>query len=104
MKKIELKTFSIKKLLVTILYTVIISVFIGTTALFLLSIPETIQLEMVNSMDKDSETMINNKLIRLIKKLTQKKSYMEKTIRQKEYFYTNLLVSSQQVELWRYIL
>ena len=58
MKKIELKTFSIKKLLVTILYTVIISVFIGTTALFLLSIPETIQLEMVSSMDKDSETLI----------------------------------------------
>ena len=40
------------------LYTVIISVFVGTTTLFLLSIPETIQLEMVNSMEKDSETLI----------------------------------------------
>lgn len=58
MKKLELKTFSVKKLLLTILCTVIISVFIGTTALFLLSIPEAIQLEMVNNMDKDSETLL----------------------------------------------
>lgn len=58
MKKLEFKTFSIKKLLITILYTIIISVFIGTTALFLLSIPEVIQLEVINSLDGDSETLI----------------------------------------------
>lgn len=58
MKKLEFKTFSIKKLLITILYTIIISVFIGTTALFLLSIPEVIQLEVINSLDGDSETLV----------------------------------------------
>lgn len=58
MKKLEFKTFSIKKLLVTILYIIIISVFIGTTALFLLSIPEVIQLEVINSLDGDSETLV----------------------------------------------
>lgn len=58
MKKLEFKTFSIKKLLITILYTIIISVFIGTTALFLLSIPEVLQLEVINSLDGDSETLV----------------------------------------------
>ena len=58
MKKLEFKTFSIKKLLITILYTIIISVFIGSTALFLLSIPEVIQLEVINSLDGDSETLV----------------------------------------------
>lgn len=58
MKKLEFKTFSIKKLLITILYTIIISVFIGTTVLFLLSIPEVIQLEVINSLDGDSETLV----------------------------------------------
>lgn len=58
MKKIEFKKFSIKKLLVTILYTVIISVFIGTTTLFLSSVYENTQLEIINSLDSDSETLI----------------------------------------------
>lgn len=53
----DFKTFSIKKLLTTILYTVIISVFIGTTILFLISIPEWTQAEMINYMKKDSETL-----------------------------------------------
>ena len=47
MKNLKFKTFSIKKLLTTILYTVVISVFIGTTILFLLSVPEAIQAEMI---------------------------------------------------------
>ena len=58
MKKIEFKEFSIKKLLVTILYTVIISVFIGTMTLFLSSVYENTQLEIINSLDSDSETLI----------------------------------------------
>lgn len=38
MEKLNFKTFSVKKLLKTILYTVIISVFIGTTTLFFMAI------------------------------------------------------------------
>lgn len=57
MKNLEFKTFSIKKLLTTILYTVIISVFIGTTILFLLSVPEAVQAEMIGYME-DSEIIM----------------------------------------------
>lgn len=53
-----LKTFSIKKLLLTILCTVIVSVFIGTTSLFVLSVPTWIQTEIVTGMEKDSEALI----------------------------------------------
>ena len=56
MKNLKFKTFSIKKLLTTILYTVVISVFIGTTILFLLSAPEAIQAEMIGDM-QDSENV-----------------------------------------------
>lgn len=56
MKNLEFKTFSIKKLLTTILYTVIISVFVGTTILFLSSVPEAVQAEMIGYME-DSENI-----------------------------------------------
>ena len=54
----KLKTFSIKKLLLTILCTVVMSVFIGTTSLFVLSVPIWMQTEIVTGMEKDSETLI----------------------------------------------
>jgi len=52
------KTFSVKKLLLTILCTVIISVSIGSTLLFIYMVPQRIQLEVINVMEKDSETLI----------------------------------------------
>lgn len=54
----KLKTFSVKKLLLTILCTVIVSVFIGTTILFVLAIPIWIQTEVVGGMEKKSEALI----------------------------------------------
>ena len=52
------KTFSIKKLLLTILCSVIILVFIGNIALFLDAIPSWMTLEIVSVMDEDSEVLI----------------------------------------------
>lgn len=54
----KLKIFSVKKLLLTILCTVIVSVFIGTTILFVLAIPIWIQTEVVGGMEKKSEALI----------------------------------------------
>lgn len=58
MEKLNFKTFSVKKLLKTILYTVIISVFIGTTTLFFMAILENAQLEIISNLDENSETLI----------------------------------------------
>lgn len=58
MEKLKFKTFSVKKLLKTILYTVIISVFIGTTTLFFMAILENAQLEIISNLDEISETLI----------------------------------------------
>lgn len=54
----RLKTFSVKKLLLTILCTVIVSVFIGSTIAFVGSIPEWIQLEVVSGMEEGSEALV----------------------------------------------
>lgn len=54
----KLKTFSVKKLLLTVLCTVIVSVFIGTTILFVLSVPTWLQTEIVTGLEKDSEALI----------------------------------------------
>lgn len=51
------KTFSVKKLLLTILYTVILSVFIGSTILFVGSVPQWIQSEVITGMEKGSEAL-----------------------------------------------
>lgn len=58
MKSLNFKTFSLKKLLLTVLYTVIVSVFIGTTILFVYSIPQWIQADITFGIDKDSEALI----------------------------------------------
>lgn len=58
MEKLNFKTFSVKKLLKTILYTVIISVFIGTTTLFFMAILENVQLEIISNLDENSEALI----------------------------------------------
>ena len=58
MEKLNFKTFSVKKLLKTILYTVIISVFIGTTTLFFMAILENAQLEIISNLHENSETLI----------------------------------------------
>ena len=58
MNNLKFKTFSFKKLLLTILCTAIVSVFIGTTILFIFSIPNWLQTEVVASMEKDSEALI----------------------------------------------
>ena len=52
------KTFSVKKLLLTILCTVIVSVFIGSTTLFLSSVPQWIQSEVINGMEEGSKSLI----------------------------------------------
>lgn len=56
--KEKLKTFSVKKLLITILCTVIVSTFIGSTILFLTSIPTWMYSELVSALEKDSKTII----------------------------------------------
>ena len=53
----RLKTFSLKKLLLTILCTVIVSVFIGSTILFIGSVPQWIQSEIITGMEKGSEAL-----------------------------------------------
>lgn len=59
MKNVEkLKTFSFKKLLLTILCTVIVSVFIGSTILFVGSVPQWIQSEVITGMEEGSESLI----------------------------------------------
>lgn len=52
------KTFSVKKLLLTILCTVIVSVFIGSTTLFLGSVPQWIQSEVINGIEEGSESLV----------------------------------------------
>jgi len=52
------KTFSVKKFLLTILCTVIVSVFIGSTILFVGSVPQWIQSEVITGMEKGSESLI----------------------------------------------
>lgn len=52
------KTFSVKKFLLTILCTVIVSVFIGSTILFVGSVPQWIQSEIMTGMEEDSESLI----------------------------------------------
>lgn len=52
------KTFSVKKLLLTILCTVIVSVFIGSTILFVGSVPQWIQSEVITGMEEGSESLI----------------------------------------------
>ena len=56
--KNEEKTFSEKKLLLTILCTVIVSVFIGSTILFVGSVPQWIQSEVIAGMEEGSEVLI----------------------------------------------
>lgn len=56
--KEKVKMFSLKKLLLTILCTVMISIFIGSTILFIYAIPSWMQLEVIVSLDKDSEVLI----------------------------------------------
>ncbi len=58
MKNLKFKTFSLKKLLLTILCTVIVSVFIGTTITFVGSIPQWIQSEIVTGMEEGSEALV----------------------------------------------
>ena len=53
----RLKTFSLKKLLLIILCTVIVSVFIGSTILFIGSVPQWIQSEIITGMEKGSEAL-----------------------------------------------
>jgi len=52
------KTFSIKKLVLTILCTVIVSVFIGSTILFIGSLPQWIRAEVIGGMEEGSEFLI----------------------------------------------
>jgi len=52
------KTFSVKKFLLTILCTVIVSVFIGSTILFVGSVPQWIQSEVITGMEEGSESLI----------------------------------------------
>ena len=52
------KTFSVKQFLLTILCTVIVSVFIGSTILFVGRVPQLIETEVINSMEKNSEVLI----------------------------------------------
>lgn len=54
----RLKTFSIKKLLLTILCTVIVSVFIGSTILFVGSVPQWLQSEVITGMEKGTESLV----------------------------------------------
>ena len=51
--------FSIKKLLLTILCSVILSVFIGTTSLFIESCSTKIQIEALMGLDKNSQILID---------------------------------------------
>lgn len=52
------KTFSVKKLLLTILCTVIVSVFIGSTILFVGSVPQWFQSEVITGIEEGSESLI----------------------------------------------
>lgn len=52
------KTFSLKKLLLTILCTVIMSVFIGSTIIFVISIPRWIQSEVVFGVWGNAEALV----------------------------------------------
>lgn len=54
----RLKTFSVKKLLLTILCTVIVLVFIGSTILFVGSVPQWLQSEVITGMEKGSESLV----------------------------------------------
>lgn len=58
MRILKLKTFSVKKFLLTILCTVIVSVFMGTTIVFIDSLPQWIYSEIVNGMEKDSDVLV----------------------------------------------
>ena len=58
MKNLDFKTFSVKKLLLTILCTVVISVFIGTTVVFIMDIPVGILVDSLSYMNPDSEGLI----------------------------------------------
>lgn len=50
--------FSVSKLLLTILCTVIVSVFLGTTILFISFIPTWIEIDMVTSLEENSDALI----------------------------------------------
>lgn len=52
------KTFSVKKLLLTILCTVIVTVFIGSTILFVGSVPQWVQSEVMTGMEEGAEALI----------------------------------------------
>ena len=54
----ENKKFSSKKLLLTILRTVIVSVFIGTTLLFIEVLPNWLQYEIISNSEPNSQTVI----------------------------------------------
>lgn len=54
----ENKKFSSKKLLLTILRTVIVSVFIGTTFLFIEVLPNWLQYEIISNSEPNSQTVI----------------------------------------------
>lgn len=54
----ENKKISIKKLLLTILCTVIVSVFIGTTILFIEVLPNWLQYEMISNLEPNSQIII----------------------------------------------
>lgn len=54
----KVKTFSVKKLLLTILCTIIVSVFIGSTILFVVSVPQWVQSEVITGMEDGSEALV----------------------------------------------
>lgn len=56
--KERLKTFSLKKLLLTILCTVIISVFVGTTIVFVFSSTHRLTAEIIKNLEPDSEQLM----------------------------------------------
>ena len=57
-KRGKIKTFSFKKLLSTILFTVIISVFVGTTIVVVFSVQDRFMAEIVKNLEPDSEQLM----------------------------------------------
>lgn len=54
----KFKTFSIKKFFLTVLFTVIVSVFIGSTILFVGSVPQWIRAEIMFGIEPGSEFLV----------------------------------------------
>lgn len=87
MKNLEFKPFSIKKLLLTILCTVIVSVFLGTTISFVLSTPTWIYSEVLTGMENTGIEKNKNTLNEMVENYKYGFEKIEKKISEDKNLY-----------------